>query len=543
MTLRGLPAAAAVMALLVVAGCGRDADGSRSAPASSSAADAVDPASRDLPPLPGLDAMAPSVQQQIRSQRETLERALQRPEISGTELAGELGTMGQLLMAAESAAAAEPYFLRAARLDPAEARWPYYLGHLHRMRGDTGMATQYFERTLMLRGDDVAALVWLGNIHVDRGQPEVAAPLYERALARQPRLFAALFGLGRAAFVAGSYAKAAEYFEAALAAEPQASAVHYPLAVAYRQLGRLADAEAHLRRRGEDQPGPPDPLMQELAGILQSAVVFERRGDRALARGDLRAAVAAFRTGLDLAPDRPALKQKLATSLAVAGDVPAALALYQQLLEEDPGYAEAHYSLGALFLGSGRLDLAIERFAAAVRFDPTYLQARLQLAHTLRKAGRLEAALAEYQGALSVDPRLAEARLGYAISLAGLGRWGTARAWLAEGLRAHPDRFEFPELLVRVLAAAPDANVRDGEMALELARGLVMRARSWRTLESLAMALAETGRYGEAADRQREALDASGQVDEKTRAVLAGNLRRYEGGQPCRVPWSADPIG
>lgn len=498
-----------------------------------------DPQSPDLPPLPALDAMAAPVQRQIRSQRETLDRMLRQGGASDGELSRELGTMGQLLMAAESPSAAEPYLTRAARLEPAEPRWPYYLGHLHRMLGDTASAARYFEQTLSLRHDDVPALVWLGNVHLDRGEPDRAIPLYERALARQPGLFAALFGLGRAALVAGSNAQAAEHLEAALAAAPEASAVHYPLALAYRQLGRFTDAEEHMRRRGESAPGPPDPLMQEVAGILQSPVVFERRGDQALARGDAATAVATFREGLALAPDRTALKQKLATSLALAGDVPAALALYQEILEKDPEFAEAHYSLGALLLGSGRLDLAVERFAAAVSADPTYLQARLQLAHTLRQAGRLDEALVAYQGALSVDPRLAEARLGYAMALAGLGRWGTARAWLLEGRRAHPERLEFSERLVRVLAASPDPNVRDGDRALQLARELGKRSRSWRTLEALAMALAETGAYAEAAARQREAIEARRREGSEPEAAMLDELRRYESGQPSRVPWRA----
>ena len=45
---------------------------------------------------------------------------------------------------------------------------------------------------------------------------------------------------------------------------------------------------------------------------------------------------------------------------------------------------------------------------------------------------------------------------------------------------------------MRVLAAAPDGNVRDGAQAVAIARALVEQSRSWRTLEALAMALAES---------------------------------------------------
>jgi tetratricopeptide (TPR) repeat protein len=492
--------------------------------------------------LPDLAPMAASVRGQIQSQREALERAIQTGSSTDVDVARELGVLGQLLLAADSVAAAEPYFVRASRLEPAEPRWPYYLGHLHRMQGALEPAAEYFDRALALRPLDVAALVWKGNVSLDRGLADQAALYYARALEQRPGLFAARFGLGRVALVRGAYEDAVTHLETALAAEPRASAVHYPLALAYRGLGRLTEAEAHLRMRGEAQPGPPDPLMEEVAGLLQSPVVFEARGDRALARGDMGAAVAAFRRGLELAPDRPAIKQKLATALALNGDIPAALAFYRQLLEQDPGFPEAHYSLGALFLGSGQLDLAIEEFAAAVRADPTYVQAHLQLAHTLRRAGRLQPALAAYEQTLSIDPRMADARLGYAVALTGQGRWGTARAWLNEGRRAHPERLEFLDLLIRLLAASPDPNVRDGRLALELGQDLVARSRSWRTLESTAMALAETGRYDEAVTRQREAMEVYRREAGAPNEAMAGNLLRYERREPCRVPWAGDPI-
>jgi len=525
-----------VTASVVTAACESDETGSRDR-----AAERVDPTT--LPPLPGLDDMAPSVQQQIRAQRAAVERLLEQPDVQEANAARSLGLLGQLLMAAESVAAAEPYLERAAGLEPDVPRWPYYLGHASRIRGDLDEAAARFDRTLALDPTDIPALIWLGNVRLDQGRADDALRQYSRALELQPGLFAALAGMGRAHLVLGDHQQAIDELEAALAGEPRASALHYPLALAYRERGQIAEAEAHLRLRGELEPGPPDPLMADLATLLESPVVFEGQGDRLLARGDAAAAVTAFRRALGLAPDRAALKQKLATSLALAGDVPAALALYQELLDSDPDFAEAHYSLGALLLGSGRLDLAAERFAAAVRADPTYLQARLQLAHALRLAGRDEAALDEYDRALALDPRLAEARLGYAVSLAALSRWGAARAWLNEGRRAHPDRLEFTELLVRVLAASPDGNVRDGALAVELAEDLVARDRRWRALEASAMALAEAGRFDEAAARQREAIDAYRREQREPPQALSDALTRYAGRAPSRVPWTFDPLG
>ena len=497
-----------------------------------------------LPALPDLSAMTVSVQRQIRGQRESLDRLLTAsPSAAPERLAREHGAVGQLLMAAEAAAAAEPYFRRAAVLDPTEPRWPYYLGHLARMQGDTVLAARYFEQALALRPRDVATLVWLGRVLLDQGQADEATSFLARALEQQNTLAAAHDAMGRAALTKARFADAVTHLEAALQADPAASAVHYPLALAYRGLGRSAEAEAHLRLRGDVRSPVPDPLMAEVAGVLESPVVFEGQGDRALTRGDARTAVTAFRRALELAPERAAIKQKLATALAVAGDLRAALVLYQELLDANPNFAEAHYSLGVVYLGSGQLGEAANRFAAAVRADPTYLQARLQLAHVLRRMGRADAALVEYDGALRLDPRLAEARLGYVMSLADLARWGAARAWLQEGRRAYPDQPVFTELLVRLLAAAPDAHVRDGAQAVTLGRALVERVRSWRTLEALAMALAEAGLFSEAVALQQETIDVYRRSTGQSNASMATTLNRYERREPCRVPWVGDPVG
>jgi tetratricopeptide (TPR) repeat protein len=496
-----------------------------------------------LPALPDLSAMADSVQRQIRAQRDALDRLQASATTEPVALARAHGAVGQLLMAAEASAAAVPYFRRAALLDTAEPRWPYYLGHLARMQGDLVMAAQHFERALALSPRDLPTQVWLGRVLLDQGRASEAASFFSRALEQQPDLVVAHEGIGRAALANGHFADAVTHLEAALRGDAAASAVHYPLALAYRGLGRTSEAESHLRVRGEVRPTVPDPLLAEVAGVLESAVVFEGQGDRALTRGDTRAAVAAFKHAAELAPERAAVKQKLATALAVSGDLSAALALYQELLNANPNFAEAHYSLGAIYLGSGQLEEAAGRFAAAVRADPGYLQARLQLAHTLRRMGRHQPALVEYEGALRLDPRLAEARLGYAVSLADSARWGSARAWLQEGRRTHPTRPEFTELLVRVLAAAPDVNVRDGGQAVTLGRTLVEQVHSWRTLEALAMALAESGAFGEAVARQQEAIDAYHRLTGGSSAEMVATLHKYERREPCRIPWVRDPVG
>ena len=328
--------------------------------------------------------------------------------------------------AAESYAEAEPCFFNAHALAPADARWSYYLAHVYRLQGESMKAAEFFERSLEDRPDDVAALIWLGNTYFDQGRLDEADAMFSRGLARQPDA-AARFGRGRVALAKHDYARAIEHLEGALTLDRSATVIHYSLALAYRAAGDLEQAENHLRLRGDAEVRLTDPLIQELGELLHSEVVYERRGDRALARGEFTAAVTHFRKGLDLAPTSLSLRQKLAVALSVSGDLQAAGQELLEVLRRSPEFAPAHYSLGVLLLSNGREDLAIDRFMAAVRYDPTYLQARLQLANALRRRGRFQPALRQYAEVIKMDPRVPEARFGEVLALVRLKHYQEAR--------------------------------------------------------------------------------------------------------------------
>jgi tetratricopeptide (TPR) repeat protein len=374
--------------------------------------------SNRLPPvvLPDLSRMEPSVQQQMRGRSEALASKVERPGTAPIELAEAYGEVGNLLLAAEYTEAAEAYYLHAEALAPNDMRWPYYLGHVFRLRGDLAKSAAAFERALRLQPNDVAALVWLGNVRLDEGQPDVAASLFTQALSLQPRLVAALFGAGRAALARRDYSRAVDQLEQALAADPRASMIHYPLGLAYRGLGDTRKAEAHLRQRGTVEISPPDPLMVALRGLLHGAVNEEDQGVRALESGDFASAAAHFRKGLALEPDNPSLRHKLGTALSLSGDTRSALAEFRETIRRSPGYAQAHYSLGVLIAGSGRPQDALQHFLTAVQLDPEFPQARY----------------------------------GYALALAQAKRYEEARKQLAEGAARFPDHREFADALARL---------------------------------------------------------------------------------------------
>jgi tetratricopeptide (TPR) repeat protein len=149
--------------------------------------------------------------------------------------------------------------------------------------------------------------------------------------------------------------------------------------------------------------------------------------------------------------------------------------------------------------------------------------------------------MASYAKALEIDPRAAEARFGYGIALARLGRYREARDWFADAMARNPDRPDVTHALARLLASAPDDQVRDGRRAQALVDRLLKTMKTVDLGETLAMALAEQGQFDQAISLQRTMIESARRAGLATIVRnMSANLQRYERRQPCRMPWPAD---
>jgi tetratricopeptide (TPR) repeat protein len=288
--------------------------------------------------------------------------------------------------------------------------------------------------------------------------------------------------------------------------------------------------------------------------VLESGLSYELRGIRALEARDFPTAVAFFRKGLEITPAntplRRSLHHKLGTALFMTGDLSRAREQFEKVVQLAPGdaidesSAKAHYSLGILMASNGRSDDAIAHLAAAVKYQPNYVEAHVALADALRRKGRPNEAFPHYEEALKINPRATQATLGFAMALVRAGRYRDARDRLTEAAKLQPDRIEFSHFLARLLAAAPDDRVRDGERALQIVGELMKGQKSTDVGETMAMALAELGDFDRAAGVQRgviEVAQKAGLTEDVRRMEV--NLRLYERHRPCRTPWvDEDPL-
>ena len=537
-----------LLAAACTSGTEEPSSGAATSPDTASASASIDTAPDRAPcaeTLPDLSGLGDAVQQQIRQHHAAFPRAAARSAAPAQAQGLAVGTMGMILMAAWLTEEAEPCFQEAASLMPDEPRWPYFLAHLDRDRGDLAGAARYFDEVLEIVPDDLTTLYWLGDIRLEEGRAAEAVQLFERSLVIAPGSLSARYGLARASLLVEDYQRTVDLLEEIHARNPDIGAVHYPLGMAYRGLGNDAKAEEHLSRRENAELRPEDPLMAELDTMLNSAGTFASSGEAALEREEWVAAEEEFREALELNPNDPTLRHRLGTALVMQGNFEAALAEFETIVRDAPDYHAAHYSIGVLLQGAGRFGEAVERFETALRYRPGDPEVSLRLAVSLRQSGNPMAALDHYQTVFDVNPNVIEVHFGYAMALVQLGRWREAFNRLETATDAFPDEIAFPHALTRLLVASPDEAIRNGQRALDLLEELTGR-QTTPTIdmaETMAMTLAELGQFGEAVSIQRELIGAAESVPLPALVSrLRVNLARYERNEPCRTPWPPDAM-
>ena len=184
-----------------------------------------------------------------------------------------------------------------------------------------------------------------------------------------------------------------------------------------------------------------------------------------------------------------------------------AIVHYEKAAQIDPGSAEAQFNLGKALGLKGKQDEAIAHYAAALQIEPGFLPARMSLGNALVQQGKADLAAFHFQKVLELRPYDAGAHLNLGLCLSQMGRMGEAKAEYEAALQIAPADPGIQNNLAWLLAACPVASLRDGARAVELAQQANARTGGDKPiiLRTLAAALAESGRFEEAADIARQA--------------------------------------
>jgi len=500
-------------------------------------------------PQPDLGGVDPPVQEQIRAAQAALAATLARSDSSSAEKARAFGSLGEIYQAYNFDDTALASYQNAAKLEPQSFRWEYYAGYLHQLNGDTDASLREYQRAVTLKPDSASAMLRLGSVELGANHLDSAKSWFVKSMAvksvtqRNPSAAAALTGLGKIALIEHKYPEALKYFKEALAREPQASSLHYQLAMTYRGLGDLPQMQEQMKARGEAEPTIHDPLLDEIRVLKQGKVGLLERGAAAIREKRFADAIASYRQLVSLYPSDAIAYTYLGVALAKAGKNGEALQQYTHASELDPNNAPVHYNIGILLIDTGKEEQAIAQFQEAIRLDPGLAASHFQLANLLMRHKQDEEAGREYGIVASLEPQNGFARLMQAMASVHAGAYAQARTLLEEASLALPKDPDIANALARLLAAAPDAAVRDENRALRIIESLVRSEQGDGFEEgvTMAMALAAVGQFQQAAQTQRAIIQQLRETQRFNLARLLGqNLDLYEHEKPCRKPWASD---
>lgn len=370
-------------------------------------------------------------------------------------------------------AGAEGAFIAAVERDPTSFEAYRGLALARQRQGDQDGAVQALrdgiEKVQSADPDDerrqkAGLLRSLATLATLGGRPNEALQLYRDSLELLPEQPDVLLLAGNAEARGGFFEKAIERYDQLIALEP------------------------------EWRPA----LLEKRA----TALVNLQRGDEAVA--DFENAVAA-------APENRALRLRFAAALDFLGNKERAAserAAAQNLPASEADQAAESIEKARQAMRAGDVSAAVTHFEKALEILPSDVETRFALGSVLAASGQFAAAVEPLRKVLEDSPRHTGARSSLVGALLMDGQWGAARGVLQETLQAFPRHAGFALMQVLVLATAPDENVRNGGLALEIALRLQAENDDVAVRQALALAYAANDDFAEAVALQLEVLEA-----------------------------------
>ncbi len=238
-------------------------------------------------------------------------------------------------------------------------------------------------------------------------------------------------------------------------------------------------------------------------GVVFAVMAAAPLGAAAMDRNrDYRDALAMWQDVAEKRPENARAHVNIGVLLEQRGEIDAAIAAYRKALSIDPDYPDAHFNLGVALLRAQRIPEAEAAFRETLRLSPSDPGAHANLAGILAGRGDLEAAAGEYRAALKVAPQDARSRARLANLLRRLGDLKAAAAEAQAAVQQAPNLPAAHEALAHVFLARGDM----ASAVTAFKRTIELDPANLPARINLGTALKSEERFAEAAEAYRDAL-------------------------------------
>ncbi len=256
-----------------------------------------------------------------------------------------------------------------------------------------------------------------------------------------------------------------------------------------------------------------------------------------LQKGKIDDGIAQYRAALRMQPDSWDAEYNLGTALLGKAQVDEAIVHCERAVRMRPTDPDAQVCLGNALFQKGRVDEAIAHYQEAMTARPDHFLARYSLGHALLEKGELDGAIQVCRSALLLRPSDVDCHTTLAIALEEKGNPVEAIQHYQKALQLAPSSIPTLTNLAWLLATSPDASLRNGPKAIELAKKAdrLVGGTNTLVLRTLAAAYAENGEFANAIRTARSAMQlARMHSDDAVMTDLDQQIALYQLGMPYR---------
>ncbi|MBC7924213.1 MAG: tetratricopeptide repeat protein [Bryobacteraceae bacterium] len=327
-------------------------------------------------------------------------------------------------------------------LRAAIAIWPqtrgayYQLGFGLFQLGRTAEAGVAFAKELEFSPPDPYSLYYLGRLRVNAGQRRKALEFFERSLA-SGEVLDVRQRVGSLYLALGLYNDAVPFLESSVRARPEDGGLHYLLARAYKEKGRLKDAEAEFNATAR--------WKSKTATDLQ--LLMKLRQSLTAQTGSATSALAAELAG----SSDTDLLIAAATTLGQAERHQDTIPLLTKAIALQPKLAEAHYNLARAYLALGHDDKVEAELRTAVEVNPEVYEAQVLLGTLLAQSGDSERSIPHLRKAVSLRSPTARLLMMLGLQYYKERYYSEAVKSLTEATQLDPNNADPRFLLIQAL--------------------------------------------------------------------------------------------
>jgi tetratricopeptide (TPR) repeat protein len=368
------------------------------------------------------------------------------------------GNLGMTLLASTYEQEADRCFTEAARLNPADARWPYGRGFIALKRDQehaVPLLRQALGRADSWREGRAGMRLQLAEALLARREMDEAERLFQEELHGESRTDRATFGLGLVAVARGNNRAAEDYLRAVQGSPFARKKATSQLAVLAANRGDEA-AAAHYEKQASalpEDPPWPDPFMELLADFKVGHRYWEKQVESLERQRRFREAADIY---FQQIRDKPTSRAYMGAgvNLARMEAYSQALPLLREAIKLEPDNPQAHFNLALAQINRAKKELqqspdsaeakdwlqdAVDHARRTVDLKPDHAQAYLYWGVALRHLGEPAKAVEPLRQAVARRPESFELQLNLGEALLDAGQKAEAEIYLQQAHDLSPN--------------------------------------------------------------------------------------------------------